>query len=65
MAPYVVGVVTNAKLNPVVVICFIMLFAGLFPIKFIKETLKKDSQDSEKLLDEPVTSDSIISATTN
>lgn len=42
MTPFIVGIVTNAKLNPVVIICGVMLVIGIFPIKFIKETLTKN-----------------------
>lgn len=41
LTPFIVGLVTNAKLNPIVIICCVMLVLGLFPIKFIKETLQK------------------------
>jgi MFS-type transporter involved in bile tolerance (Atg22 family) len=43
LTPFIVGFVTNAKLNPIVIICCVMLVLGLFPIKFIKETNNKDS----------------------
>lgn len=43
LTPFIVGFVTNAKLNPIVIICCVMLVLGLFPIKFIKETNKKGS----------------------
>ncbi len=46
MTPYIVGIVTNAKLNPIVIICGIMLVFGLFPIKYIKETLKNDASSN-------------------
>lgn len=42
MTPFIVGAVTNAKLNPVVMIACVMIVIGLFPIKFIKETLNKN-----------------------
>lgn len=48
MTPFIVGAVTNAKLNPVVIIACVMIVIGLFPIKFITETLNKNSTDNEK-----------------
>lgn len=36
LTPFIVSAVTNAKLNPIVIICCVMLVIGLFPIKFIK-----------------------------
>ncbi len=43
MTPFIVGAVTNAKINPVVMISCVMIVIGLFPIKFIKETLNKNA----------------------
>lgn len=43
MTPFIVGAVTNAKINPVVMISCVMIVVGLFPIKFIKETLNKSA----------------------
>ncbi len=61
MTPFIVGFVTNAKLNPVVIICGVMLVVGLFPIKFIKETLQKNNSESEQLeKDQPTTSESLL-----
>jgi len=48
MTPFIVGAVTNAKLNPVVIIACVMIVIGLFPIKFITETLNKNPTDNEK-----------------
>lgn len=35
MSPFIVGAVTNLKINPIIVISGIMIIVGLFPIKFI------------------------------
>lgn len=45
ITPFIVGFVTNAKLNPIVIICCVMLVIGLFPIKFIQETLQKPTTE--------------------
>lgn len=63
MTPFIVGAVTNAKLNPVVMIACVMIVIGLFPIKFITETLNKGEEEVEK--EDPTTASSSQSILTD
>lgn len=61
LTPFIVGLVTNAKLNPIVIISCVMIVLGLFPIKFIKETLQKsDPEFSSISKDEHSTAESLL-----
>ena len=44
LTPFIVAMVTNANINPVIIVAAAVLIIGIIPLKFVKETFKKTEQ---------------------